>query len=112
MTLIEAIIQPHKVEEVKRALAEIGLAGLTACEVKGHGRQRGHAERYRGGEYEVDLVPKVKLEVVVPTPFVPRLLDALERAARAGRIGDGKIFATPVDEAVRIRTGERGEGAL
>jgi nitrogen regulatory protein P-II 1 len=112
VTRIEAIIQPFKVEEVIDELAGIGLTGLTAFEVKGFGRQRGQPELYRGGEYVTGFLPKVKLEVVVPTPFVPRVLDTLLRAARGGRIGDGKIFAVPVDEAVRIRTGDRGEEAL
>jgi nitrogen regulatory protein P-II 1 len=112
VTRIEAIIQPHKVEEVKEELARLGLTGLTAHEVKGFGRQRGQKELYRGGEYATGFLPKVKLEVVIPTPLVPRVVDTLTRAARGGRIGDGKIFASPVIEAVRIRTGDRGEEAL
>jgi nitrogen regulatory protein P-II 1 len=112
MKKIEAVIQPFKLDEVKEALAEIGTAGLTAIEVRGYGRQKGHKELYRGAEYVVDFVPKVKIEVVVADEMVPRALECIERAAKTGRIGDGKIFVTPVEEAVRIRTGERGESAL
>ena len=111
MTRIEAIIQPHSLDHVKECLAELGLSALTACEVKGLGHRRGEAASYRGQASDGDFLPWLKLEVVIPTPFVPRVLDALARAARGGDIG-GKIFASPVDEAVRIRTGERGEGAL
>lgn len=111
MTKVEAIIRPSKVEEVTRALSA-WVEGLTLVEVKGHGRQKGHLELHRGAEYTVDFVPKVKLEVIVPTPLVPRILDLLERTVRTGKIGDGKVFASPVDEAVRVRTGERGEEAL
>jgi nitrogen regulatory protein P-II 1 len=111
MTRIEAIIQPHSLDQVKEALAELGLSALTACEVKGLGRRRGERQRFRGEVQDGDLLPWLKLEVVIPTPFLPRVLDALSRAARGGAFG-GKVIASPVDEAVRIRTGERGEGAL
>jgi nitrogen regulatory protein P-II 1 len=109
---VEAIIKPFKLDEVKNALAEVGVAGLTATEVKGFGRQKGHTELYRGAEYVVDFLPKVKVEVVVPDAIVGRVLEAIERAAKTGRIGDGKIFVTSVEETVRIRTAERGEQAL
>ena len=112
MKKVEAIVKPFKLDDVKEALGEVGVLGLTVTEVKGFGRQRGHTESYRGAEYIVDFLPKMKIEVVVPDDLVPAVLDAVERAARTGRIGDGKIFVTPVEEAVRIRTGERGEGAL
>jgi nitrogen regulatory protein P-II 1 len=109
---IEAIIKPFKLDDVKQALAELGVAGLTATEVKGFGRQKGQAETYRGAEYVVDFLPKVKVEVVVPASLVGRAIEVIERAARTGRIGDGKIFASAVTETVRVRTGERGESAL
>jgi len=112
MKKVEAIVKPFKLDDVKEALGEVGVMGLTVTEVKGFGRQRGHTESYRGAEYIVDFLPKMKIEVVVPDELVPAVLEAVERAARTGRIGDGKIFVTPVEEAVRIRTGERGEGAL
>jgi nitrogen regulatory protein P-II 1 len=112
MTRIEAIIQPSRLDQVKEALAGWGITGLTVTEVEGHARQRGHAETYRGAEYAIELVPKLKVEVVVPTPLVPRLADVILRAARTGRIGDGKLFFTTVEQAVRVRTGERGEDAL
>ncbi len=112
MKKVEAIIKPFKLDEVKQALSEIGVAGLTATEVKGFGRQKGHTELYRGAEYVVDFLPKVKIEVVLTDEMVAKALEAIERAAKTGRIGDGKIFVTPVDEVVRIRTGERGETAL
>jgi len=112
MKKVEAIVKPFKLDDVKEALSEVGLHGLTVTEVKGFGRQKGHTESYRGAEYIVDFLPKMKIEVVVPDGLVPRVLEAIERAARTGRIGDGKIFVTTVDEAVRIRTGERGEGAI
>jgi nitrogen regulatory protein P-II 1 len=112
MKKIEAIIKPFKLDEVKEALADIGVLGLTVTEVKGFGRQKGHTELYRGAEYVVDFLPKVKIEVVLVDEMVGRALDAIERAAKTGRIGDGKIFVTTVDEVVRIRTGERGEPAL
>jgi nitrogen regulatory protein P-II 1 len=109
---VEAIIKPFKLDEVKQALSEIGVAGLTATEVKGFGRQKGHTELYRGAEYVVDFLPKVKVEVVVADAVVAKVVEAIERAAKTGRIGDGKIFVVPIDEVIRIRTGERGEEAL
>jgi len=112
MKKIEAIIKPFKLDEVKEALADIGVLGLTVTEVKGFGRQKGHTELYRGAEYVVDFLPKVKIEVVVVDDMVAKALEAIERSAKTGRIGDGKIFVTSVDEVVRIRTGERGEPAL
>jgi nitrogen regulatory protein P-II 1 len=112
MKKIDAIIQPHKLDAVKDALKSIGIDGITVSEVRGHGRQKGHTEVYRGQEYNVDLLPKVKLEMVVPDAQVEVVLTALAEAARSGNIGDGKIFVTPVEEAVRIRNGDRGELAL
>ncbi len=112
MKKVEAIIKPFKLDEVKQALSEIGVAGLTATEVKGFGRQKGHTELYRGAEYVVDFLPKVKVEVVVSDQLVGRVVEVIERAAKTGRIGDGKIFVVPVEEVIRIRTGERGEEAL
>lgn len=112
MTKIEAVIRPSKLAEVQGALDHAWIAGLTVSEVKGHGRQNGHAEIFRGAEYVIDLNPKLKIEVVVPDPLVPRVLHALERALRTGRVGDGKVFVARIDEAVRVRTGERGEAAL
>jgi nitrogen regulatory protein P-II 1 len=112
MKKIEAIIRPFKLDDVKDALAQIGIVGLTAIEVKGFGRQRGHSELYKGAEYVVDFLPKVKIEVVVLDEVVSKVIEAIERSARSGKIGDGKIFVLPVDEAVRIRTGERGADAL
>jgi nitrogen regulatory protein P-II 1 len=109
---VEAIIKPFKLDEVKQALSEVGIAGLTATEVKGFGRQKGHTELYRGAEYVVDFLPKVKVEVVVADGLVAKVVEVIERAAKTGRIGDGKIFVLPVDEVIRIRTGERGESAL
>ncbi len=112
MKKVEAIIKPFKLDEVKQALSEVGVAGLTATEVKGFGRQKGHTELYRGAEYVVDFLPKVKVEVVVSDQIVGRVVEAIERAAKTGRIGDGKIFVFAVEEVVRIRTGERGEEGL
>ncbi len=112
MKKIEAIIKPFKLDEAKEALAEIGVQGLTVTEVRGFGRQKGHTELYRGAEYVVDFLPKIKLEVVVPDDLAEKVTLALVEASRTGRIGDGKIFVVNVDEAVRIRTGERGEAAL
>ncbi len=112
MKKLEAIIKPFKLDEVKLALAEVGVAGLTVIEVKGYGRQKGHNEVYRGAEYVVDFLPKVKLEVVVPDDLVAKAVEAIERTARTGRIGDGKVFVGGVDDAIRIRTGERGENAI
>ncbi|MCZ7677886.1 MAG: P-II family nitrogen regulator [Sandaracinaceae bacterium] len=112
MKKVEAIIKPFKLDEVKDALGEIGVQGMTVTEVKGFGRTGGKREVYRGSAYVVDFVPKVKIEVVAPDELVARILEAIEKAAKTGRIGDGKIFVTPVEEAVRIRTGERGEDAI
>ncbi len=112
MKKIEAIIQPHKLEEVKEALKGIGIDGMTITEVRGHGRQKGHKEVYRGMEYQVDLLPKVKVEMVVPDVRGDEVINALAAAARTGKIGDGKIFVFEVAEAIRIRNDERGEGAL
>ena len=112
MKKIEAIIKPFKLEEVKDALAKIGIQGMTVTEVSGFGRQKGHKEMYRGAEYEVELVPKIKIEVVIPDPVVTQVVEGITKAAKTGKIGDGKIFISPMEEAVRIRTGERGEGAL
>ena len=112
MKKIEAIIKPFKLDEVKDALHEIGLQGITVTEAKGFGRQRGHTELYRGAEYVVDFLPKVKIEVVLEEKLVERAIEAIVHAAATGRIGDGKIFVTPVEEVVRIRTGERGAEAI
>ncbi|MCL5276607.1 MAG: P-II family nitrogen regulator [Deltaproteobacteria bacterium] len=112
MKKIEAIIKPFKLDEVKEALGEIGIQGLTVIEVKGFGRQKGHTDLYRGAEYVVDFLPKIKLEVVVPEELVQKVVDSIKQSAKTGKIGDGKIFVTPVDEAVRIRTGETGENAI
>lgn len=112
MKKVEAIIKPFKLDDAKQALSEIGVQGLTVSEVRGFGRQKGHSELYRGAEYVVDFLPKLKLEIVVPDEAVEKVTLALSDAARTGKIGDGKIFVLPLDEAVRIRTGERGDGAL
>jgi nitrogen regulatory protein P-II 1 len=112
MKKVEAIIKPFKLDEVKDALAEVGIKGMTVTEVKGFGRTGGKREVYRGSAYVVDFVPKVKIEVVVPDALVAGVLEAIERSAKTGRIGDGKIFVTPIEEAVRIRTGERGDEAI
>ncbi|HTZ69721.1 MAG TPA: P-II family nitrogen regulator [Acetobacteraceae bacterium] len=112
MKKIEAVIKPFKLDEVKEALHEVGLQGITVVEAKGFGRQKGHTELYRGAEYVVDFLPKVKIEVVCGDDLVERAVDAIVNAARTGRIGDGKIFVTNVEEVVRIRTGERGDQAL
>ncbi len=112
MKKVEAIIKPFKLDEVKEALSSIGVQGLTVTEVKGFGRQKGHTELYRGAEYVVDFLPKVKLEIIVPDELVPQVVETIERTARTGRIGDGKIFVMPMEEVVRIRTGERGGNAL
>ena len=112
MKKIEAIVKPFKLDEVREALSEVGVTGLTVTEVKGFGRQKGHTELYRGAEYVVDFLPKVKVEVVVKTDDVERCVDAIVRAARTGKIGDGKIFVLPVEQAVRIRTGDRGADAV
>ncbi len=108
MKKIEAIIKPFKLEEVKEALTNVGIKGITVSEVKGFGRQKGHTEIYRGAEYVVDFLPKVKIEVVVEAELVPKVVEAIMDAARTGKIGDGKIFVVPVEEVIRIRTGERG----
>ena len=112
MKLITAIIKPFKLDDVREALSEIGLAGMTATEVKGFGRQKGHTELYRGAEYVVDFLPKVKLEIAVSDDQVDRAIEAIIQAANTGKIGDGKIFVTPVEQVVRIRTGEIGDEAL
>jgi len=112
MKKIEAIIKPFKLDEVKETLSEIGILGITVTEVKGFGRQKGHTELYRGAEYIVDFLPKVKIEVVTTDDLAWKVVEAIEQSARSGKIGDGKIFVLPVDEVVRIRTGERGEDAL
>jgi len=112
MTKLEAIIQNSKLDAVKAALQEIGVEGMTVIEVRGHGRQKGHTEVYRGREYSVDLIPKTKLEMVLPDTMVEKAEQAILNAARTGKIGDGKIFRSRVDEAIRIRNDERGEGAL
>ena len=112
MKKIEAIINPFKLDEVKEALQEAGIQGLSVTEVKGFGRQKGHTELYRGAEYVVDFLPKVKIEVVVEESLAERVVDAIQQAAQTGRIGDGKIFISTIDEAIRIRTGERGADAV
>jgi nitrogen regulatory protein P-II 1 len=112
MKLITAIIKPHQLDEVKEALEAFGVAGMTISEASGYGRQRGHSEVYRGAEYTVDFVPKVRLEVLVDDVDASDILDVILKAAQTGRIGDGKIWAVPVDEVVRVRTGERGVDAL
>lgn len=112
MKKIEAIIKPFKMEDVKDALSEIGVEGMTVSEVKGFGRQKGHTEIYRGSEYTVDFLPKVKFEVVVTDDRVQRAVDAIVQSAKTGKIGDGKVFVMPIEDAIRIRTEERGEGAI
>jgi nitrogen regulatory protein P-II 1 len=112
MTKLEAVIQPSRLEAVKDALHEIGIEGMTVIEVRGHGRQKGHTEFYRGREYTVDLLPKMKLEMVVADDLVDKAVQAITAAARTGKIGDGKIFLSRVDDAIRIRNDERGEAAL
>ncbi len=112
MKKIEAVIQPHKLEDVKEALKAIGIDGMTVTEVRGHGRQKGHKEIYRGQEYQVDLLPKIKLEMVIPSARYDEVIRTLVASARTGKIGDGKIFVYEVAEAIRIRNDERGESAL
>jgi nitrogen regulatory protein P-II 1 len=112
MKKIEAVIKPFKLDEVKAALSQVGVQGLTVSEVRGFGRQKGHKEQYRGAEYTVDLVPKVKIEVVVADGAVTSVVEAVTRAARTGEIGDGKIFVSSLEEVIRIRTGEKGESAV
>jgi nitrogen regulatory protein P-II 1 len=109
---VEAVIKPFKLDEVKEALNEIGVQGITVSEVKGFGRQKGHTELYRGAEYVVDFIPKIKLEIIVSDAILPQVVEAIEKSAKTGRIGDGKIFVTAVEAVVRIRTGETGEDAL
>jgi nitrogen regulatory protein P-II 1 len=109
---VTAIIKPFKLDEVREALAEVGVSGLTVTEVKGFGRQKGHTELYRGAEYVVDFLPKIRVEVVLPDSQVEAAIEAVVKAARTGKIGDGKIFVTPVEQAIRIRTGESDEEAL
>ena len=112
MKKIEAIIKPFKLDEVKEALHEVGLTGITVVEAKGFGRQKGHTELYRGAEYVVDFLPKVKLEIVLHDSLLERAVEAIKQAAHTGRIGDGKIFITDIEDAIRIRTGERGQEAV
>ncbi|HEY1461336.1 MAG TPA: P-II family nitrogen regulator [Casimicrobiaceae bacterium] len=112
MKKVEAIIKPFKLDEVREALSELGVTGLTVTEVKGFGRQKGHTELYRGAEYVVDFLPKVKVEVIVADGLVDRAIEVVVKAARTGKIGDGKIFVTDVEQVVRIRTGESGEAAV
>ncbi|UCE30630.1 MAG: P-II family nitrogen regulator [Burkholderiales bacterium] len=112
MKRITAIVKPFKLDEVREALAGVGVTGLTVTEVKGFGRQKGHTELYRGAEYLVDFLPKVQIDIVVPEDVVESAIDAIINAARTGRIGDGKIFVAPVDQVIRIRTGETGESAV
>ena len=112
MKKIEAIIKPFKLDEVKEALQEVGVQGITVTEAKGFGRQKGHTELYRGAEYVIDFLPKVKVEVVVEDSLAENVIEAIENAARTGRIGDGKIFVTDIEQAIRIRTGDRGPDAI
>jgi nitrogen regulatory protein P-II 1 len=112
MKKIEAIIKPFKLDEVKDALNEIGIQGMTVTEVKGFGRQKGHTELYRGAEYVVDFIPKIKIEIVTSDGLASKVVSTIEKVAKTGKIGDGKIFVSPVDEAIRIRTGEHGETAV
>ncbi len=112
MKKIEAVIKPFKLDEVKEALHEVGVKGITVTEAKGFGRQKGHTELYRGAEYVVDFLPKVKLEIIIEDSQVERAVEAIQTAAKTGRIGDGKIFVSPVEEVIRIRTGERGPEAI
>ena len=112
MKLVTAIVKPFKLDDVREALSDIGVQGITVSEVKGFGRQKGHTELYRGAEYVVDFLPKVKIEIVVPDGVVEQVIEAVTRSARTGKIGDGKIFVVPVEQAVRIRTGETGEEAV
>jgi nitrogen regulatory protein P-II 1 len=112
MRSVEAIIKPFKLDEVKEALHDIGIQGMTVTEVKGFGRQKGHTELYRGAEYVVDFLPKIKIEIAVPDEVVDKVVQAIVEAANTGRIGDGKIFVLPMEDVIRIRTGERGPGAV
>lgn len=112
MKKVEAIIKPFKLDDVKEALKDIGIQGLTVTEVKGFGRQKGHTELYRGAEYVIDFLPKIKLEIIVDDDIVPKVIDVIMDSARTGKIGDGKIFVLPMEEIIRIRTGERGIDAI
>jgi nitrogen regulatory protein P-II 1 len=112
MKKIEAIIKPFKLEEVKEALTEIGITGMTISEIKGYGRQKGHTEVYRGAEYKVEFNPKIKIELIIDSPLVDKVVKAVRKAANTGKIGDGKIFVMPVENVVRIRTGEQGKDAI
>jgi nitrogen regulatory protein P-II 1 len=112
MKKVEAIVKPFKLDEVKDALNEIGIQGMTVTEVKGFGRQKGHTELYRGAEYVIDFIPKIKVEIVTSDSLVQKVVDTIEKVARTGKIGDGKIFVYAVEDVIRIRTGERGEAAL
>lgn len=112
MKKIEAIIKPFKLDEVKEALSDVGISGITVTEAKGFGRQKGHTELYRGAEYVVDFLPKVKIEIVLDDAILDRAIEAIQQAAHTGRIGDGKIFVSPIDEVIRIRTGETGSDAI
>ncbi len=112
MKKIEAIIKPFKLDDVKDALNEVGIKGMTISEVKGHGRQKGHKEIYRGAEYVVDFIPKIKIEVIVDAEMVDQVVDTIRNAANTGKIGDGKIFVLPVDDVIRVRTGEHGKDAI
>ncbi len=112
MKKIEAIIKPFKLDDVKEALNEIGIKGMTISEVKGYGRQKGHKEIYRGAEYVVDFIPKVKLEIVIEASMTEKVIDTIQNAAKTGKIGDGKIFVIPVEDVIRVRTGERGKDAI
>jgi nitrogen regulatory protein P-II 1 len=112
MKKIEAIIRPFRLDDVREALAEVGVKGMTLTEVKGYGRQKGHTELYRGSEYQIDFLPKIKLEVVVPEKMVDRVVETILKAAKTGQVGDGKIFLYDVEDVIRVRTGESGESAL
>ena len=112
MKKVEAIIKPHKLDDVKAALTQVGIQGMTVSEVRGFGRQKGHKEQYRGAEYTVDLVPKIKIEVAVSDAALPAAVEAILRSARTGEIGDGKIFVYPLESVLRIRTGEKGDAAI
>jgi nitrogen regulatory protein P-II 1 len=112
MKLVTAIIKPFKLDEVREALSEMGVTGLTVTEVKGFGRQKGHTEMYRGAEYVVDFLPKIKIELVVTTPDLERVIEAIINSAKTGKIGDGKIFVTPIEQTIRIRTGETNDNAI
>ncbi len=109
---IEAIIKPFKLDDIKDALNEIGVQGMTISEVKGYGRQKGHKEVYRGAEYMVDFIPKIKIEIVVDSELAPRVVEKIQESAHTGKVGDGKIFISPVEEAIRVRTGEKGKEAI